>query len=138
MRLFDGAEMKRPSRWIQSEFEIPTDIYEQVLELEAIVDGWIAVSGQMLALVYSYQQIALKLQESNFDATQVKAVLLDRETLNLSLSPEFMNGLVFIIALTMYHKVGGEHEHPGDREQWVGDNQFEMDPKVVLSRGAKA
>lgn len=138
MRLFDGAEMKKPSRWIQSEFEIPTDIYEQILELEAMVEGWSAVAGDMLALVHGFQQIALKLQESNFDPSKIKAVLMDRETLNLALNPHFMNRLVYFISLTSYHKIGGDHEHPGDLAQWEENNQFEIEPEIVLSRGGKA
>lgn len=138
MRLFNGAELIRPSRWIQSEFEIPTDIYEQVLELESITEGWSAVAGEMLALVYAYQRIAMKLSESNFDTSNIKAVLLDQETLHLSLNPQFMNRLVYLISLTSYHKIGGDHEHPGDFSQWEENNQFEMDPEMVLSRGGNA
>lgn len=138
MRLYDGVKMKKPSQYIQTEYDIPSDIYEQILELEAIVESWVDASGQMIMIIAAFQRIAMELAKYDFDTSKIAAVQIDRGSIDAALNPSFMNVLVYLVSLTAYHKAGGKHEHPGDLAAWVENNQFEMDPKIVMSKGGNA
>jgi len=153
MRLFDeSGNLKRPSRYINGDLNIPTDIYQEILELENLAESWLGIAGHITGIIHVYQQFAMHVYDvaqteitgrekpgDKVDVTKSYKLLLDSEMIQTALNPEFMNRLVYLIALSVHHRVGGDkYEHPGDSKDWYENNQFEMDPNIVISRGGNA